>query len=475
MSSAQWSRRLFLSVFGLVAGSVTATALLFRTGVAASFSGGGMWLTAAFVIAIATLAAWYVARRMAKPLEELSRHIRLVAMSVGQPLAVSQARDDVSALAQTIDQMQLSLARRLADVQSQSQRLTSVLSNMAEGVLAAAPDTTVLLANDSARALLDFAAPNPVGRSLLEITRARPVSEALKQALDTADPVETEFESPGMPRRTLSLRAARLPGEPCPGVLIVLHDRTELRRLENLRHELVANVSHELKTPLAAIKGYAETLRLGAIHDTEHNLLFLHRIEEQADRLHELILNMLQIARLEAGHAAFDMVDRDVRSLLENCVQQFVATAAAKDVALAVELPDDELIVPSDAEALQTIVNNLIDNALKYTSSGGRVIVRASGTATTVAIQVDDTGIGIPEGELTRIFERFYRVDKARSRELGGTGLGLSIVKHLAQAHGGVVSVVSELGKGSTFRVELPRRQVAGKNRRPGVAAVTSD
>jgi two-component system phosphate regulon sensor histidine kinase PhoR len=327
---------------------------------------------------------------------------------------------------------------------------------MVEGVLAVGPDRTILLANDAGRQLLDFATPEPLGRSLLEVTRARPVFEAVSQALAAASPVVTEFDAPGPQRRTLSLRATRLPGEPCPGVMLVLHDLSELRRLENLRRELVANVSHELKTPLAAIKAYAETLRLGAVNDPENNLAFVRRIEEQADRLHELILDILQIARLEQSQETFDIGPVPLGELIEECAHQFADIAAAKQIDLRAEAPAAGLLALADDEGLRTILNNLVDNALKYTPSGGRVTIRGTLREQLVILEIEDTGIGIADKDQARIFERFYRVDKARSRELGGTGLGLSIVKHLAQSFGGEVGVQSQPGRGSTFRVELP-------------------
>ena len=244
---------------------------------------------------------------------------------------------------------------------------------MAEGVLAVGPDKTILLANDAGRQLLDFATPSPVGRSLLEVTRSRPVHEAAAQAFAQPAPVVTEFDAPGLLRRTLSLRATRLPGEPCPGVMIVLHDMTELRRLENLRRELVANVSHELKTPLSAIKGYAETLRLGAVNDPEHNLHFVRRIEEQADRLHELILDILQIARVESGQESFELTNVPVAELIEQCAEQFAELAAAKQIQLRRRAADRAAYRswPTTKACARSSATSSITR-LKYTPAGGQ-------------------------------------------------------------------------------------------------------
>jgi two-component system phosphate regulon sensor histidine kinase PhoR len=462
MGFAQWFWRLFLVFAGLIAAHVLLVTLLITaqsgSGAPITTLAAQLWIAAAVVIALGAAAVWYCVRRIVEPLAELSRQVRSSAAAGGgnQP-GIFEDRDEVGLLTGAFDQMQRDLARRHDQIQDHSERLAAVLSSMAEGVLAVGPDKAILLANEAARQLLDFATPRPLGRALLEVTRARPVYEAVTQSLARATPIETEFDAPGQVRRRLSLRATRLPGEPCPGVMIVLHDMTELRRLESLRRELVANVSHELKTPLAAIKGYAETLRLGAVNDQEHNLHFVRRIEEQADRLHELILDILQIARLESGQESLELTRVPLAELIEECGEQFAKAAAAKQIELRALRPAEEVAVHAEEEGVRTILNNLADNALKYTSAGGRVTIRAAAHETTVALEVEDTGIGIAEQELARIFERFYRVDKARSRELGGTGLGLSIVKHLAQAFGGNVSVHSAIGKGSTFRVELPR------------------
>jgi two-component system phosphate regulon sensor histidine kinase PhoR len=238
--------------------------------------------------------------------------------------------------------------------------------------------------------------------------------------------------------------------------MLVIHDLSDVRRLENLRRELVANVSHELKTPLTVIKGYAETLRLGAVNDPEHNVQFIRRIEEQADRLHELIQDLLQIARLEAGSETFDLGPVPLDELISECAGQFADVAAGKGIKLTTESLLADARAWADEEGVRTILNNLVDNALKFTPAGGSVTIRTRADAATVTLEVRDTGIGIALEDRARIFERFYRVDKARSRELGGTGLGLSIVKHLAQAFGGNVRVESRPGDGSAFFVELP-------------------
>jgi two-component system phosphate regulon sensor histidine kinase PhoR len=459
MGYAQWFWRLFVVFAALVAAHVLVTTLLAtaaaKAGSSVSALAPQLWLTAAIFIAVGAATTWYCVRRIVQPLVELSRHVRTVsAAGAVQPLL--EREDEVGVLTGAFDQMQRDLARRLDQIQDHSQRLQAVLSSMAEGVLAVGPDKSILLANEAGRRLLDFATPNPIGRSLLEVTRARPVYEAISQALASDEPIVTEFDSPGPLRRKLSLRATRLPGEPSPGVMVVLHDMTELRRLESLRRELVANVSHELKTPLAAIKGYAETLRLGAVNDQEHNLLFIHRIEEQADRLHELILDMLQIARIESGQESFELTNVRVAELIGQCAEQFAELAASKQIELCAQPPPADVTVHADDEGVRMILNNLTDNALKYTPAGGRVEIRGFAADSHVTLEVADTGIGVAEKDQARIFERFFRVDKARSRELGGTGLGLSIVKHLAQSFGGNVSVESQPGRGSIFRVELP-------------------
>jgi two-component system phosphate regulon sensor histidine kinase PhoR len=416
-----------------------------------------LWLLALGVGLLAVGLTYTVVGRIVRPLTLLTREAQAIAAGEEhQPVTIGSG-GEIGALAAAFQQMQRELDRRLNQLQGNNQRMLTVLGSMDEGVIAVDESERILLANEASRSLLGFVTAEAVGRPLLEVTRSRPIQEAVAATLRTGRPTQTQFEVHTSTRRMLSLRATCLPGQPCPGVVIVLHDVSELRRLENLRREFVTNVSHELKTPLSSIKAYAETLRLGAVNDTEHNLTFVTRIEEQAERLHQLILDLIHIARVESGQEAFDITEVPVAGVVESCLQQHTDAAAAKRIQLAASPPAEPLLVRADEEGVLTILDNLVDNAIKYTPEDGRVTVRWTAEDSVVVLEVVDTGIGIAPQDQPRVFERFFRVDKARSRELGGTGLGLSIVKHLAQAFGGSVGIDSRVEHGSTFRVKLPR------------------
>ena len=229
-----------------------------------------------------------------------------------------------------------------------------------------------------------------------------------------------------------------------------------MRRLENLRHEFVANVSHELKTPLSSIKAYSETLLDGALDDKRNNERFVQQISEQAERLYQLILDLLSLARIESGSQTFEIETVSAGDVVDDCVARHEEAAAAKGISLTTEPPPAPFELQADEEGVHQMLSNLLSNAINYTPDGGRVTVRWRSEGEEGVIEVADTGIGIAEEDQARVFERFYRVDKARSRELGGTGLGLAIVKHLAHSFAGEVEVESRLGEGSTFRVRLP-------------------
>lgn len=408
----------------------------------------GATLGAAGILATLIVAAWVM-----RPLARLARGAQALASARE---AATQNQDELSMLRTVFDQMQHEIAGRVRQLEENSDRLATVLSNMAEGVIALDAKENITLANEASRRMLDFVTGDGIGRPLVEVTRVRAVHEAAAAAMKSDAVIQSEIELTSPTRREISLRAKRFPGDPSPGVVIVLYDITELRRLENLRRDFVANVSHELKTPLASIKAYAETLRMGAINDAEHNIDFVKRIEEQAERLNQLILDMIHIARMEAGSQVFEWVEVDIAEIVDISVDYYETLAAKKGLRWTVSKPDERIVVRIDENGLRTIFDNLIENAIKYTPSGGAIEVRWRAVDGEAVFEVEDTGIGIAAADQPRVFERFYRVDKARNREVGGTGLGLSIVKHLTHAFGGQIGLESQPGKGSRFYLRLP-------------------
>jgi len=365
-------------------------------------------------------------------------------------------RDEFGTLGDHLNRMSVDLSRQINQLQEAQTRLATVLEGMGEGVITVDYEEQILFANSAAGELLNFDPQEAVSRPLLEAVRNHTLHEAVAQAIAGQNPGRREIEIGENHDRILGASFKQMQGDPCPGIVIVLNDFTDLRRLELLRQEFIANVSHELKTPLAAIKAYAETLQRGALDDGVNRKRFVERIEEQAERLHQLILDMLQLARVESGKQAFDIHAISVSETVKSCIDDFLDPTQSQTITLTYDPPHEDLFVQADAEALRHILNNLIDNAVKYTPKNGSITVRWRREHEMVVIDVVDTGIGIAAKDQDRLFERFFRVDKARSQELGGTGLGLSIVKHLALNFGGQVGVTSRLGMGSTFTVRLP-------------------
>jgi two-component system phosphate regulon sensor histidine kinase PhoR len=359
------------------------------------------------------------------------------------------------------NRMSEALAVRMARLEEDRQQLRTILSGMVEGVVALDADQRILFANDRAGVLLEFSGVSPVGRPFWEVVRHRPLLDAVRRALQSSAPHREEISWTGSTSRSLTVHAARLPGDLPRGAVLVLHDTTELRRLERIRQEFVANVSHELKTPLAVIQVCAETLREGAREDPVASGHFLEQIGRQCDRLHALILDLLSLARIESGAEIFDFGSVPVEPVVQGAAERHHQRAGAREQSLVVS-GGPPVFVWADEDALDQILDNLLDNALKYTPPGGSIHVGWRVGEGLVHLEVTDTGIGIPESDLPHIFERFYRVDKARSRELGGTGLGLSIVKHLVGALHGTVRASSTLGRGTTFTVSLPPARASG-------------
>ncbi len=284
--------------------------------------------------------------------------------------------------------------------------------------------------------------------------------EMVENGLLGEGPHRAELDGTGPAGRSLAVYVSRFPGHGTPGAVVVIDDTTDVRRAERMRQDFVANASHELKTPLAVIKSTVETLLDGAAEDPEARAGFLEQVDREADRLADLIKDMLSLARIESGALGLEPRVVKLDKAITDCMERHHPRADTKTLTLVEKPPADapaDVAAWADPDALRQVMDNLVDNAIKYTPNGGRITVRWGATADTVSFEVEDTGVGIPEADVNRVFERFYRVDKARDRAQGSTGLGLSIVKHLLQAMRGQVRVNSKPGKGTTFRVTLPR------------------
>jgi len=363
---------------------------------------------------------------------------------------------------------------RADEATREKEQLRAVLDGMVEGVLVVDENNRIVLAND--RVVEFYGARPPLeGRSVLTALRDAELDEVLAEAAHTDDPVSHSLELVHPARRTLRVQAARFPAPPARrrGSVAVLHDVSELARLETMRREFVANASHELRTPLAAIRGFAETLLGDSALPEDQRRSYLEVIDRHARRLGTLVDDLLELSRIESGQAPLDLQPVDVAAVATGLLRDCEARLIEKRLEADSELSGAGMAW-ADSQAVWQILSNLLDNAIKYTEPGGRIRIRIEGDPRRVRVRVSDTGAGIPERDLARIFERFYRVDRARSRALGGTGLGLSIVKHLVQSQGGEITVESELGRGSTFTFTLPRAKPHGVTAEAARVAGTS-
>jgi two-component system phosphate regulon sensor histidine kinase PhoR len=426
------------------------------------------FVAAALAFAVAALAAAAAFSRMtARPLASLAAVARAYGSGGAQSAKDGERSirrgdpEEIRVLAATLDSMAAEIGARVSAAEAQGRKLEAILDAMAEAVLALDTKLAITIANPAAEALFGLGG-EIAGRGLLEATRSSGLQAVAADCLASGQrraveialylPSERFFQALAAP-----LRGAAPPGAAGPsGVVLVLGDITELRRLERVRRDFVANVSHELRTPVQLVKGFAETLRDGALRDPEQAGRFLDIIERNAARMESLISDLLSLASLEREGREWLAAERsDIAPILEAARAAIQPKAEARGTKVEIECQEG-LSAKVDSGLLEQAVVNLIDNAVKYSPQNETVRVEARSEQGLLVIEVRDRGIGIPARDLPRVFERFYRVDKARSRELGGTGLGLAIVRHIAMAHGGKVSVESWEGEGSTFRIALP-------------------
>lgn len=414
------------------------------------------------VVSLLALAPIFlILRRIIQPLTTLKTAANAIAAGELQQMVRVDRNDELGTLAEAFNTMSHDLAARMfelnqtsLELRESSQLLSTVFGSMVEGVIAVDNDENILFANEAARELLDFGDREIAGRPVWECVRSDTVRTVVRQAMSGQE----RFVECQLPRHEtiVEIEATPLAHEPDPGVVLVFHDVTELRRLENIRREFASNVSHELKTPLTIIQTSAETLLDGAVDDPDFARRFINRIDEQGHKLHDLIEDLLQLARIESREQVFDVTSVSVCETIESLVDELDALSETRNVSLKIETDDSDVNVRADERAFRTILENLLSNGLKYTPEGGRVGISWTHDTDNALISVRDNGVGISRENQSRIFERFFRADKARTREIGGTGLGLAIVKHLASAFNGEVTVESEVGKGSTFTLKIP-------------------
>jgi len=419
----------------------------------------GLWRAGALALLLALLAtgllSLLLSSSLGRSLAEIMETARQYARGNLSARIPVRRDDELGELARIINLSADQLQGRMAEIARDRGRTDAILSAMDDGVLAVDHRGTVILANPSLAKALDLReAP---GRHYLEVIRQREVGALIEEVLRTGERRDAEVELIHL-RRVFTITGVPFPGEKGtpPGAVLTFNDATERRRLERIRSDFVANASHELRTPLTSIRGFVEALEDGAIEEPATAHRFLGKIRTHADRMAVLVEDLLELSRLEAGERVPDLEETLPVDVAEEVVASFAGAATRKDIRLRFTDRGAPL-VRTDSERLRRLLENLVDNAVKYTPEGGEIEVAASPAPEGGArIDVLDNGPGIAAEHLPRIFERFYRVDKARSRELGGTGLGLSIVKHLAEGMGASVSVESEPGKGARFIVTLP-------------------
>ncbi len=414
----------------------------------------------AIVLIAAAILIGMVTRRISGPLEDIRRGAeRFAAGELTYKVPVPDWLE-MAPVAQAMNQMARELDERIRTTVAERNERDAILSSMSEGVLAVDDHDHLLILNEAAGRLLGIAGPPETGRGLREVVRNSDLLSFVDRVLAGDDCLEGQMvlwefqndrsvQARGTPLRDSAGRRI--------GAVIVLNDVTQLRRLETMRKDFVANVSHELKTPITSIKGFIETLSDGAIHDPADAKRFLDIVARQTQRLNAIIDDLLMLSRVEqqTDRSEIELQPGPLRPVLCAAVQLCEGKAAEKDISLQVNC-QEPLTARMNAALLEQAVVNLIDNAIKYSNPKSQVRIEATKVNGSVTIRVIDSGCGIEPQYLPRLFERFYRVDKARSRKLGGTGLGLAIVKHIAQAHGGRVTVESVPGKGSIFSILLP-------------------
>jgi len=444
----------------LTSGFLLLAAALLALDLYASQSNPSLWHPLLVISGIILLLGGILAYLFVRSFSRQTAELRSYAEHLLDPLAsielLPAGDDDLGDLARSLQRMAPHIRELVDNLKLENARREAILASMVEGVLAVDKDLRVTFCNNSFARAVGARIPVQAGMPLLDLVRDPGLLEIMTNVLTSGERTEHRLTLPAAADHTFEVLAGPLAGPSTRGALAILHDVTELARLERVRKDFVANVSHELRTPLAAIRGYAETLLSGALQDQQYNRRFVEIIEAQATRLSNIASDLLTISELESdGGAAPQPQAVAVKPVLESALRTVESAARVRGVRMHCGLIDDLTVLGSELRLEQVLVN-LLDNAVKFNRPNGEVWLEVRAENGSARIAIRDTGIGIPSEDLPRVFERFYRVDKARSREMGGTGLGLSIVRHVVEQMHGTIQVESRLGEGSEFIITLP-------------------
>jgi len=402
-------------------------------------------------LGFAFVLGYIVTTRITRPINRIIQVSRKFSEGDFTHRIINHSKDEIGELSFTLNKMAQDLEDKIKEIRQQNQELSAIFNSMIEGIIVVDKTSRIVSVNPAIEKIFGILNADAQGKTFLEAVRNNEISEIINNVLTQGKSlsVEVTLVLPG--HRIFEVNAVPIfENDSVNGCLVVIHDITEIRRLETIRRDFVANVSHELKTPLTSIKGFVETLLEGALDDKENNRNFLKIIQNHAERLNSLVNDLLSLSYLESKNISLEINDVNLSRVADEVILGFGSQLRKKRIEVVNGLAPD-ILVKADEERIKQVFTNLIDNALKFNREKGAIKIYSEEFNGKIRVIVEDSGIGIPEKDIPRIFERFYRVDKARSRELGGTGLGLSIVKHIVELHGGVVGVESSEGSGSRF------------------------
>jgi two-component system, OmpR family, phosphate regulon sensor histidine kinase PhoR len=406
-------------------------------------------------IAIAALlfivAAALITRMITRPVRQITKAAESIASGNLEQIIPTRTYDEIGRLGHAFNDMSQHLKTTMASIVEGRSNLAAVLTNLTDGVLMTDSEERIILANPAAERLFNFKEKNTTGHTLIETVHDYEIADLVKKCLSTNHEQTLQLESAG---RFLRVIAVPIAPDRSLATLVLFQDLTELRNLQTMRRELIGNISHDLRTPIAGIKAMVETLKDSALNDKEAAANFLTRIDDEVDRLTQMVTELTELSHIETGRAELRRTPTNINLLVEEVVAQMNPLAANRPVTIFTDLKSNPPIIKVDRDRIRQTLINLIHNAIKFNKPGGKIIISTVYDTESITVSVSDSGTGISQEDLPHIFERFYKADKARSR--GGSGLGLAIAKHTIQAHGGTISVKSEEGKGSIFSFNLP-------------------